>query len=87
MAARPWSLAVPIVAVLFVAARLTCTLCGGEDSQWSPSLWQDTWLRGGGDAGIRRFRRWRNWLTGEELALAGEDEPTLHLADLFAGAG
>jgi (1->4)-alpha-D-glucan 1-alpha-D-glucosylmutase len=74
-------------AVLVVVARLTCTLCRGDDARWSPSLWQDTWLHAGSEGGIRRFRRWRNWLTGEACVLAGEDEPTLHLPELFAGAG
>jgi len=74
-------------AVLVVVARLTCTLCHGDDARWSPSLWQDTWLRCGGDGAIRRFRRWRNCLTGEECVLDSDDEPTLHLQELFAGAG
>ena len=74
-------------AVLVVAARLTCTLCRGEDERWSPALWQDTLLRVGSEGGIRRFRRWRNWLTGEESAVAGKEEAALHLQDVFAGAG
>jgi (1->4)-alpha-D-glucan 1-alpha-D-glucosylmutase len=74
-------------AVLVVAARLTCTLCDADDANWSPALWQDTWLHCGSEGGLRRFGRWRNWLTGEECVLAGEDEPTLHLRELFAAAG
>jgi (1->4)-alpha-D-glucan 1-alpha-D-glucosylmutase len=74
-------------AVLVVAARLTCTLCRGDDGSWSPALWQDTLLRVGSEGGIRRFRRWRNWLTGHDCAVPGVEEPTLHLRDLFAGAG
>jgi (1->4)-alpha-D-glucan 1-alpha-D-glucosylmutase len=74
-------------AALVVAARLTCTLCRGDDAKWSPALWQDTVLRYGSDGGLRRFRRWRNWLTGEESLPAGEDEPTMQLQSLFAAAG
>jgi (1->4)-alpha-D-glucan 1-alpha-D-glucosylmutase len=74
-------------AVLVVVARLTCTLCDGEDENWSAALWQQTLLRVGSEGSIRRFRRWRNWLTGQESAVAGTDEATLHLQDLFAGAG
>jgi (1->4)-alpha-D-glucan 1-alpha-D-glucosylmutase len=74
-------------AVLVVAARLTCTLCDGDDANWSPALWEDTWLRLGSEGGIRRFRRWRNWLTGEECAVTNDDEPALHLRALFAAAG
>ncbi|MEJ8839618.1 malto-oligosyltrehalose synthase [Ramlibacter sp. AN1133] len=74
-------------AVLVVAARLTCTLCGGDDGNWSPALWEETLLRVGSEGGIRRFRRWRNWLTGEDCAVVGTDEATIALRDVFAGAG
>jgi hypothetical protein len=37
--------------------------------------------------GTRRFRRWRNWLTGAEMVLGDEDEPQVDLQALFAGAG
>jgi len=74
-------------AVLVLVARLTCTLCHGEDADWSPALWQDTLLRVGSEAGLRRFRRWRNWLTGAGCALHSEDEATVPLTELFAGAG
>jgi (1->4)-alpha-D-glucan 1-alpha-D-glucosylmutase len=74
-------------AVLVVVARLTCTLCRGDVANWSPPLWQDTLLRCGPDGGVRRFRRWRNWLTGDETELASEDEPTMQLQALFAAAG
>ena len=33
--------------VLVVVARLTCTLCGGEDEAWGPELWKDTGVRFG----------------------------------------
>jgi (1->4)-alpha-D-glucan 1-alpha-D-glucosylmutase len=74
-------------AVLVVAARLTCTLCRGDDGNWSPDVWQDTVLRVGSEGGIRRFRRWRNWLTGQDCTVPGGEEPTLPLRDLFGGAG
>ena len=37
-------------------------------------------------AGLRRFGRWRNWLTGQETTLSGRDDATLDLQALFAGA-
>jgi (1->4)-alpha-D-glucan 1-alpha-D-glucosylmutase len=75
-------------AVLVVVARLTSTLCRGEDAAWSPELWQRTQLPCAVEApGTRRFRRWRNWLTGAEMVLADEDEPQVDLQALFAGAG
>jgi (1->4)-alpha-D-glucan 1-alpha-D-glucosylmutase len=74
-------------AVLVVTARLTCTLCRGDDAKWSPALWHDTVLRFGTDAGLRRFGRWRNWLTGTESRSTSEEEPTMALQALFAAAG
>lgn len=75
-------------AVLVVAARLTWTLCRGEDASWSPQLWSDTRVRCGGEgSALRRFRRWRNCLTGAEIALGGDDDACLDLQAAFAGAG
>lgn len=75
-------------AVLVVAARLTWTLCRGEDAHWSPDLWQGTRLRCGGEgSALRRFRTWRNWLTGAEIALGADEEACLDLDEVFAGAG
>jgi len=74
-------------ALLVVAARLTCTLCRGDDAKWAPGLWAGTTLRLGADANLQRLRRWRNWLTGAPAACAGEEEPTMQLQDLFAHAG
>jgi (1->4)-alpha-D-glucan 1-alpha-D-glucosylmutase len=74
------------VAVLVVAARLTCTLCRGEDSRWAPALWQGTQVALAAEsANVRRFRRWRNWLTGAECTL-GSDE-VLDLDTAFGGGG
>jgi (1->4)-alpha-D-glucan 1-alpha-D-glucosylmutase len=73
-------------ALLVVVARLTCTLCGGDDAAWSPALWEGTTLACG-DAGLRRFRHWRNWLTGAEVVLPGGEDATLDLQALFDGAG
>ncbi|MGV3572954.1 MAG: malto-oligosyltrehalose synthase [Ramlibacter sp.] len=73
-------------AVLVVTARLTWTLCGGDDEAWSPQLWQDTHVRCGTDSGaLRRLRRWRNFLTGETVAADAEE--SLDLEAVFAGAG
>lgn len=74
-------------AVLVVTARLAWTLCRGDDAAWTPALWQGTRIACGEAAGLRRFRRWRNWLTGSEAQLAGEEDAALDLATLFAGAG
>jgi (1->4)-alpha-D-glucan 1-alpha-D-glucosylmutase len=75
-------------AVLVVVARLTCTLCEGEDANWSPDLWRGTHLRSAAEGGgLRRFRRWRNWLTGEETMLSSDEEATVDLQALFGAAG
>jgi hypothetical protein len=68
-------------------ARLTCTLCRGDDAAWTPDLWQDTSVRCGSEGGLRRFRHWRNWLTGEDAVLANDEEAAMDLQALFAGAG
>jgi len=75
-------------AVLVVVARLSCTLCDGNDAAWTPALWQGTRLRCALEgAGGRRFRRWRHWLTGGELSLAGDEDASVELSTLFAQAG
>jgi (1->4)-alpha-D-glucan 1-alpha-D-glucosylmutase len=74
-------------AVLLIAARLSCTLCRGEDARWSPALWQDTRLALGGEGALRRLRRWRNWLTGAEAAAGPGEDAALDLTTLFEGAG
>jgi (1->4)-alpha-D-glucan 1-alpha-D-glucosylmutase len=74
-------------AVLVVVARLTCTLCGGEDEAWDPQLWHGTSVRCGGEGGVRRFRRWRNWLTGQETTLPQGEETVMDLRALFGAAG
>lgn len=74
-------------AVLVVVARLSCTLCRGEDAAWTPQLWERAQLAGLDASPLRRFRRWHNWLTGEEVFLAGEDEATMNLQSLFGTAG
>lgn len=71
-------------AVLVVVARLAYTLCDGEEENWTPRLWAGTQLEA---AGLRRFRRWRHWMTGEEVALAGEEDAMMDLQALFGGAG
>jgi (1->4)-alpha-D-glucan 1-alpha-D-glucosylmutase len=74
-------------AVLVVVARLTCTLAGGDDAAWSPQLWRDTSVHSGLEgAAARRFRRWRNWMTGETMELSGQEDAAIDLEALF-GAG
>jgi len=72
-------------AVLVVAARLACTLCGGEDSRWAPAVWAGTQLRAGEAALVRRWPRWRNWLTGQEMRAPAPGE-TVMLQPLFASS-
>ncbi|HEX7888099.1 MAG TPA: malto-oligosyltrehalose synthase [Ramlibacter sp.] len=74
-------------AVLVVVARLTSTLCGGDDAAWSPRLWQGTRVLMGEESALRRFRRWHNWLTGEETPLSGEEDASMDLQGLFGAAG
>ncbi|MDE2605544.1 MAG: malto-oligosyltrehalose synthase [Burkholderiales bacterium] len=75
-------------AVLVVAARLTWTLCGGDDAAWNPALWAGTRVDCGAEAaGLRRFIAWRNWLTGAEVRLPAEPAACFDLQALFAGAG
>ncbi|MDB5898339.1 MAG: 4-alpha-glucanotransferase, partial [Ramlibacter sp.] len=75
-------------AVLVVVARLSFTLCRGEDAVWSPQLWRDTFVTSAleGQA-ARRFRRWRNWLTGQDTPVPAEDDSPLDLQAVFAAAG
>jgi (1->4)-alpha-D-glucan 1-alpha-D-glucosylmutase len=72
-------------AVLVVAARLACTLCGEDESRWGPALWRGTQLRAAEAAALQKWPLWRNWLTGHELsARSGED--AFPLEPVFAGA-
>jgi (1->4)-alpha-D-glucan 1-alpha-D-glucosylmutase len=72
-------------AVLVVAARLSWTLCGGDEARWTPAAFSGTQLRLGEWAMLRRWPRWRHWLTGQELAAPGELQP-LQLDAVFGGA-
>jgi (1->4)-alpha-D-glucan 1-alpha-D-glucosylmutase len=71
--------------VVVIVARLTYTLCGGDEAGWSPSVWRDTQLDLGGDA-ISRVPRWRNWFTGEEIDVPRTGEAVLGLERVFAQA-
>jgi (1->4)-alpha-D-glucan 1-alpha-D-glucosylmutase len=71
--------------IVVVAARLTYTLCAGDEARWSPSLWRDTQLDLDGDL-VSRVARWRNWLTGEEIDTPRTGEATLALDGVFAQA-
>jgi (1->4)-alpha-D-glucan 1-alpha-D-glucosylmutase len=75
-------------AVLVMVARLTYTLCGGDDNRWSPGLWQGTSVSLESDQPVlNRTRHWRNWLTGHEVDVTGSNATTLDLAQAFDGAG
>ncbi|MEJ6023052.1 malto-oligosyltrehalose synthase [Ramlibacter sp. PS4R-6] len=71
--------------VLVVAARLTYTLCGGDDARWTPAAWRDTQLDMANDA-LAGVARWRDWLTGEEHTVARTGEAVLDLEAVFAKA-
>jgi (1->4)-alpha-D-glucan 1-alpha-D-glucosylmutase len=72
-------------AVVVIAARLTYTLCSGEDSNWSPALWHDTQVDLAADA-LSGIMRWRNWLTGESHEVPRTGDATLGLESVFAKA-
>jgi (1->4)-alpha-D-glucan 1-alpha-D-glucosylmutase len=67
--------------LLVVAARLTYTLCEGDESRWSPALWRGTRLLWPDT--VRYPENWRHALTGRALP-ASEDGTDLET--LFAGA-
>ncbi|HEY8047602.1 MAG TPA: malto-oligosyltrehalose synthase, partial [Ramlibacter sp.] len=71
--------------VIVVAARLSYTLCGGDDARWTPALWRDTQLDLDADA-VARVPRWRNWLTGEQHDVPRTGEASLALEPVFAAA-
>ena len=56
----------------------------GDDSAWSPRLWEGTRLRIPAEPALRRATRWLDWFTGVETPLAREAD--LPLAPLFARA-
>jgi (1->4)-alpha-D-glucan 1-alpha-D-glucosylmutase len=71
--------------VLVIVARLSYTLCGGDESRWSPSVWRDTQVDLDADV-VSRVARWRNWLTGQELEVPRTGEATLGLEAVFSQA-
>ena len=71
--------------VIVIAARLAYTMCHGYDSRWAPDLWRDTALDLDADA-VSRVPRWRNWLTGAELAVPATGDAAIGLQEVFAGA-
>jgi len=72
-------------ALLVVATRLACTLCGGEESRWAPAAWAGTHLRRPDSDLVRRWTRWRQWLTGQELRAPAAGD-FVHLQPLFASS-
>jgi (1->4)-alpha-D-glucan 1-alpha-D-glucosylmutase len=71
-------------AIVVVAARLTYTLCRGDDARWASGLWHETQLDLDADA-VSRVARWRNWLTGEELDVPRTGDAAVELAKVFTG--
>ena len=73
--------------VLVVAARLTSTLCAGDDSRWGARVWGDTVVRFDGQPPAPGHAgRWRDWITGREIDAGADNAAGLPLAALFAGA-
>ena len=72
-------------AVVVVVARLTYTLCRGDDSRWGAGPWRDTKVDLDADA-VARVPRWRNWLTGDKIAVPRTGDAAIELHDVFAGA-
>jgi (1->4)-alpha-D-glucan 1-alpha-D-glucosylmutase len=69
-------------AVLVVAARLTSTLCAGDEARWGPGAWGDT-ARRLDEQQARPAGPWRDWLTGREVEAGPAGLP---LAALFPDA-
>jgi (1->4)-alpha-D-glucan 1-alpha-D-glucosylmutase len=77
-------------AMLVVAARLTCTLSGGQAERWSAALWQGTQLRIAADQPVlQRVRQWRDWLTGRVVTPQPQPDGSqlLALDQVFAASG
>lgn len=72
-------------AVLVVAVRLACTLCGGDEARWTPQAWAGTQVRPAEAATLRRWPRWRHWLTGQDVASGPEGTP-FDLQTVFAAS-
>jgi (1->4)-alpha-D-glucan 1-alpha-D-glucosylmutase len=72
-------------AVLVIAARLTYTLCKGEEANWAPGAWDGVQVRAAEMATLRRWGRWRHWLTGTEARVPSGSEPVA-LTRFFEGA-
>lgn len=72
-------------AVIVVAARLTYSLCGGDDTRWSAHAWNGTQVDLDGDA-LSGVERWRDWLTGEEHTVARTGDASLDLEAVFGKA-
>ena len=71
-------------AVLVVAARLSHTLCAGDDRRWGPAVWGDTTLRLDEQQALPAGTgRWRDWLAGREIDAGSGPLP---LARLFPDA-
>jgi (1->4)-alpha-D-glucan 1-alpha-D-glucosylmutase len=72
-------------AVLVIAARLTHTLCKGDEANWTPAVWNGVQVRAAEAAVLRRWPRWRHWLTGLDVAVKAAGEP-ISLTRFFDGA-
>jgi (1->4)-alpha-D-glucan 1-alpha-D-glucosylmutase len=70
-------------AVLVVVARLAYTLCAGQEARWGAAAWRGGQLAVPEGTPIRKWSRWRNWLTGRELSLFTTAGGALELAPVF----
>jgi (1->4)-alpha-D-glucan 1-alpha-D-glucosylmutase len=70
--------------VVVVTARLSYTLCGGDDGRWNAAAWRGTRLRWPTDpSAARRVEHWRDWISGTPLHA---DAQGLDLQSVFEGA-
>jgi (1->4)-alpha-D-glucan 1-alpha-D-glucosylmutase len=68
--------------VLVIAARLTSTLCAGDDRRWGPLPWTGTGVALASEQ-LALPRHWRDWLTGRDVEADGH--ALLPLTQLFTG--
>ena len=74
--------------LLVIVARLSYTLCEGDDSRWGGAAWQHTRLGLDSEhAPLNRIARWRDWITGREFDVSRDNGASLELSQLFEDAG
>jgi (1->4)-alpha-D-glucan 1-alpha-D-glucosylmutase len=73
--------------VLVVAARLTYTLCDGDDGRWGGQVWDDTVVQlAEQQPALAHSGRWLDWLTGRVIDAGAANASGMALSELFADA-